>query len=431
MDTTKTQRHKEDMGRRPASSVSSCLGGSKPLPPGWRWVRLGEVCEINPSRPSNFFRADDAPTSFVPMDAVDAAAGAISKRLLRPFGEVKKGYTYFAEGDVLFAKITPCMQNGKHAIACDLTDGIGFGTTEFHVLRPSEQVLAEWIHFFVRQPHFLLKATEHFTGAVGQQRLPPEFLRDTPIPLPPLGEQRRIAGILREQMAAVEKARAAALARLEAVKALPAAFLRQVFPQPAQPLPSGWRWVRLGEVCIQDRTIVEARSHDAANLPYLGLEDVEPETGRIFKISPQPEEGDGISTTFRFTSDHVLYGKLRPYLNKVALPDFEGRCTTEMIPLRCGQQICREFLALILRRPETVEHAMQGKTGSRMPRADMDHLLQLEIPFPPLSEQRRIAGILREQMAAVERARAAAQAELEAIQALPAALLRRAFSGEL
>jgi type I restriction enzyme S subunit len=251
------------------------------------------------------------------------------------------------------------------------------------------------------------------------------------IPLPPLSEQRRIAGILREQMAAVERARAAARARLEAVKALPAAYLRQVFPQPAQPLPPGWRWVRLGEVCVQDRTIVEARSPDAANLPYLGLEDVESQTGRILKTSPQPDEGDGVSTTFRFTPEHVLYGKLRPYLNKVALPDFAGRCTTEMIPLRCGQQICREFLALILRRPETVEHAMQGKTGSRMPRADMDQLLQLEIPLPPLSEQERIAGILREQMAAVERARAAAEAELEAIEALPAALLRRAFSGEL
>jgi len=195
----------------------------------------------------------------------------------------------------------------------------------------------------------------------------------------------------------------------------------------SKPLPPGWRWVKLGEVCVQDRTIVEARSPDAANLPYLGLEDVESQTGRILKTSPQPDEGDGVSTTFRFTPEHVLYGKLRPYLNKVALPDFAGRCTTEMIPLRCGQQICREFLALILRRPETVEHAMQGKTGSRMPRADMDQLLQLEIPLPPLSEQRRIAGILREQMAAVERARAAARARLEAVKALPAAFLRQVF----
>ena len=89
--------------------------------------------------------------------------------------------------------------------------------------------MAEWIHLFVRQPHFLLKATEHFTGAVGQQRLPAEFLRDTLIPLPPLSEQRRIAAILKEQMAAVERARAAAEAEMEAIEALPAALLRRAF----------------------------------------------------------------------------------------------------------------------------------------------------------------------------------------------------------
>ncbi|NLH98055.1 MAG: hypothetical protein GX446_01035 [Chthonomonadales bacterium] len=200
-----------------------------PLPPGWRWVRLGEVCLINPSRPTDLLRSDDKPTSFVPMDALDAISGTITKQLLRPFGEVKKGYTYFGEGDVLFAKITPCMQNGKHAIARGLTDGIAFGTTEFHVLRPSSSVLAEWIHFFVRQPEFLTKATEHFTGAVGQQRLPPDYLRDYQIPLPPLPEQQRIVAILREQMAAVEKARKAAEEELATINALPAALLRRAF----------------------------------------------------------------------------------------------------------------------------------------------------------------------------------------------------------
>src|SRR5688572_28093084 len=124
----------------------------RPLPAGWRMVTLGDVCEINPSRPADLSRADDESTSFVPMDSVDAVSGTVSKPLLRRFGEIKKGYTCFAEGDVLFAKITPCMQNGKHAIARGLTDGIGFGTTEFHVLRPSDVVSAEWIHFFVRQP---------------------------------------------------------------------------------------------------------------------------------------------------------------------------------------------------------------------------------------------------------------------------------------
>ncbi|HEY3227631.1 MAG TPA: restriction endonuclease subunit S, partial [Roseiflexaceae bacterium] len=201
---------------------------TRTLPKGWRWLKLGDVCELNPSRPP-LKRRDDAPTTFVPMPAVDALSGKITAPELRPFAEVRKGYTYFVEGDVLFAKITPCMQNGKHAIARELLGGVGFGSTEFHVIRPGSQIIAEWVHQFVRQPWVLKAATAHFTGAVGQQRVPSEFLANLEIPLPPLPEQRRIAALLAEQMAAVERARASAEARLEAARALPAALLRQVF----------------------------------------------------------------------------------------------------------------------------------------------------------------------------------------------------------
>lgn len=156
------------------------------LPLGWKWVRLGEVCEINPSRPKNFRRSPDAPTTFVPMSAVDEKTGKIVSPQVVPYSKVAKGYTYFEENDVLFAKITPCMQNGKHVIAKNLIDKIGFGTTEFHVLRPKDEILSEWIWYFVRQPYFLKEATAYFTGAVGQQRIPEYFLSEYFIQLPPL-----------------------------------------------------------------------------------------------------------------------------------------------------------------------------------------------------------------------------------------------------
>ena len=139
------------------------------LPTGWRWVRLGDVCEINPHRPS-INRSDTTITTFVQMSAVDDICGVIARPEQKPFSEVKRGYTYFAENDVIFAKITPCMENGKHAIARNLIDGVGFGSTEFHVIRPNEQITAEWIWHFVRQPSIRQSATNYFTGAVGQQR---------------------------------------------------------------------------------------------------------------------------------------------------------------------------------------------------------------------------------------------------------------------
>src|SRR5437879_177790 len=157
------------------------MKNDRELPAGWRWAKLGEIGEINPRRPKGFRRDDRAPTTFVPMAAVDAIRGVIAGPQIRPYKAVANGFTYFAEGDVLFAKITPCMQNGKHAIATGLIDGLGFGTTEFHVLRPLDYVTSEWIHYFVRQPSFLREAEENFRGAVGQQRVPPEFPPDHPI----------------------------------------------------------------------------------------------------------------------------------------------------------------------------------------------------------------------------------------------------------
>ncbi|HRW85370.1 MAG TPA: restriction endonuclease subunit S [Bacteroidales bacterium] len=198
------------------------------LPPGWLWVKLGEVCILNPRR-GIIERNDNTITTFIPMESVDAITGTISSPQEKKYQDVKKGYTFFQEKDVLFAKITPCMQNGKHAIAENLIDSIGFGSTEFHVLRPGDVVLPELLWYFLRQPSLLKKATEHFTGAVGQQRLPEDYLKSLDLPLPPLNEQKRIAAILKEQMAAVDKARKAAEEELKTINALPAAILRKAF----------------------------------------------------------------------------------------------------------------------------------------------------------------------------------------------------------
>ena len=165
------------------------------LPKKWRILTISEVCFVNPRRP-RLKRKADTPTSFVPMSAVDEASGTIAEVETRPYERVRSGYTYFEEHDVLFAKITPCMQNGKSAIARGLRYGIGFGSTEFHVLRCSDLVLPEWVHQFIRQRTFREEATHHFRGAVGQQRVPQEFLEQHPIPIPPLSEQHRIVEYL-------------------------------------------------------------------------------------------------------------------------------------------------------------------------------------------------------------------------------------------
>ena len=389
------------------------------LPDGWRWVRLGEVCEINPRRPS-IDRSDETPTTFIPMEAVDAKSGAANSHM-RPFGEIRRGYTYFAEGDVLFAKITPCMQNGKHAIARDLLGGIGFGTTEFHVLRPSEHIIAEWIHFFVRQPSVLLEATEHFTGSVGQQRLPQEYLFNRKIPLPPLAEQRRIATILKKQMAAVEKARAAAGARLEAVKALPAAFLRHVFPQSGEHLPDGRQWIRLGEVC----EIIAGQS------PPSSTYRTTPEGLPFFQGKADFGAASPIARVWCVAPKKVAYPddiliSVRAPVGPTNIADVECCIGRGLAAIRCGKNANRDFILHALRHYE--EALVNKGTGSTFEAINRDDLESFAIPLPPLAEQRRIAVVLKKQMAVVEKTRAAAEEELDAIDAMPSSLLRKAFA---
>lgn len=106
----------------------------------------------------------------------------------------------------------------------------------------------------------------------------------------------------------------------------------------------GWKRCCLGDLCREDRQIVEPFKPRAAELPYLGLEHIEGTTGRIMRDTHVGANGEGRSATFAFDSRHVLYGKLRPYLNKVALPEFAGRCTTELIPLLPASSVHREFL---------------------------------------------------------------------------------------
>lgn len=195
---------------------------------GWELVKLGDICQINPTR-KPIKRKDDELTSFIPMAAIDANLGKVTKLEEQPFIKIKKGYTYFEENDVLFAKITPCMENGKQAIAKNLIDGFGFGTTEFHVIRPNEKIIPEWIFYFVRKKTFLEEAAKNFTGSVGQQRVPKEFLEKTEISLPSTDKQKQLAHYLSEKIATVEQLKSHLQNQLDSINQLPAALLKQAF----------------------------------------------------------------------------------------------------------------------------------------------------------------------------------------------------------
>lgn len=147
---------------------------------------------------------------------------------------------------------------------------------------------------------------------------------------------------------------------------------------------------RIGDLCEISR--VQSRPVDGDSVRYLGLEHIEAGTGTILPppLNEEPFKGTG----FSFDDRHVLYGKLRPYLNKVALPDSAGRCSMELVPLIPKSTVERQFLAALLRHPRVVEYISARNTGSRMPRADMSLLMEFEVPVPSLDEQRRLVDLL-------------------------------------
>ena len=196
---------------------------------GWRWTTLEEVCHINPPRPSELRVPPDTSVTFVPMAAVSDDAAAITHATVRPYKDVSRGYTYMQDGDVIFAKITPCMQNGKHAVVRDTLTGWAFGSTEFHVLRPSANLDARLLHAFLLRKEFLQDAERNFKGTAGQQRVPKEFLASTPFPLPPVSKQHRLVADLARQFSALERVRTAAQAQLCAADVLSRAALHQAF----------------------------------------------------------------------------------------------------------------------------------------------------------------------------------------------------------
>ena len=185
-------------------------------------------------------------------------------------------------------------------------------------------------------------------------------------------------------------------------------------------MKAGWAIKPLGDVCVFDK---QPGLHK--NLPYVGLEHIESHTAQ-FIGSTDPASVK--SATFRFSNQHVLYGRLRPYLNKVLAPDFEGHCSTEIFPIKPKPGLSREYLLYWLLSDETTEKINATSTGARMPRADMNEVLSFEFPLPPLPEQHRIVAILDEAFDGIATAKANAEQNLQNARALFESYLQKVFT---
>ena len=192
---------------------------------GWGLTRLGDCCSINPQKGDDKRLKQGLTVSFVPMPSV-SEKGEIDASNTKLYDEVKSGFTYFAEQDVLFAKITPCMENGKGAVAKGLCNGIGFGSTEFHVLRPIEGVSNPyWIYTVTAFNQFRVDAANNMTGSAGQRRVPASFLEAYKVSVPPIDLQNEFATFVEQ----TDKLKFEVKEALEKLEILKKSLMQQYF----------------------------------------------------------------------------------------------------------------------------------------------------------------------------------------------------------
>lgn len=353
-------------------------------------VPLGEICTVNP-RARKTGCPDDTAVSFVPMAAVDELAGEIAVRQERPFAEVAKGYTSFEDGDILFAKITPCMENGKVALARNLTNGIGRGSTEFYILRPGERVLGEYIYHFVRQPGFREEAKRNFTGTAGQQRVPKPFMQNAPIPLPPLDEQRRIVGIL-NRAARIERLRKRARERLR--EFIPALFVKMFSDQAGN--QADWPRVPLGEVSDIVGGGTPRRSNPAyfgGLIPWARPTDVTALAGMCIEMTEERITEIGLRESgARMVPAGTVLLTSRATIGHTAIAATPMATNQGFANLMCGQRLLPEYLAYWLRLRR--DHLIHLAGGSTFKEISKSTLKKVEIPIPPLDLQRRYARLV-------------------------------------
>ncbi len=459
------------------------------LPDGWKWTTIGEACQVNPAMqwPERF--TEGTPIHFVPMAAVDEVAGAIIKPVPRPISEVWRGYKRFQNNDVIFARITPCMENGKAAVATNLLNGIGLGSTEFHVLRPSENTLADWIYYFVRQQSFRNEAARAMTGTAGQLRVPADFITQAAIPLPPLSEQRRIVARIETLFAESRTARDA----LERIPALLKHFRQSVLasafrgelterdpndepastlleriraehvgatlrgrPQsrgtgqphrvaPTTPdtselpkLPEGWVWVKFDQIVDSLKNgIYKPPEAYGSGTPCLRMYNIEGGKIILKELKLMRLSKEDIKE-YRLVAGDILVNRVnsRELVGKAAvIPDGLGNIVFESknIRLRVSLELTIPgYVSYFLQtRAARDQIEIEAKQTVGMATINQSDISDWEIPLAPLAEQRRIVAKIESLFAqadAIERAVVIARQRADKVDQ---SILARAFRGEL
>jgi type I restriction enzyme S subunit len=393
------------------------------FPDYWKISKLGEVCQINPSRTEVAGLPDGMDVSFVPMAAV-SEEGMLLESKTRKFKEVKKGFPHFKERDVLVAKITPCFENGKRWLASSLVNGIGFGSTEFHVLRAGKDVLPEWIYYFISSPTLRKDGKGRMTGTAGQKRVPASFLEQYKIPVPPITVQERIVRPLRR----AEKLREVREQANQLTSRIIQSVFLKIFGDPAKN-PKKFELRKLPYVSKLERgkfghrPRTEPRFYGGKH-PFIQIGDIPRNTIYIRSYS-QTLNDKGFAISKMFPRGTIVIA-IAATIGEVGILDFDSCFPDSLVGITPDQShVTPEYLYCFLTFMKERLTELAPLTAQR--NINLKILAEVDIPLPQLHEQRKFSGLVQK----MEKIRARQEFSTSEINELFHSLMHKAFRGEL
>lgn len=395
----------------------------------WISTTLSDACVIKPpKKEAKEMLAVSDMVSFVPMENLGVCKKEIYLSQDRELENVAGSYTYFADGDVLLAKITPCFENGKLGIAQGLTNGIGFGSSEYIVFRCKDGLTSEYLFYFLSRDEFRRSGAKVMSGAVGHKRVPKEFIENTAIRIPPLPEQKRIVAILDEVFAGIDKAIANTEKNLANARELFESHLNAVFQQKGD----GWEEKKLGDVCnLIGGGTPSKRNPDYYNgdIPWATVRDMNQDVISDTDCQITMAAVKASSTNIIPAGNVVI--ATRVGLGKVCLLEHDTAINQDLrgiVPFK-SDSLSSRFLFWWLRSIASVIE--KEGTGATVKGVKLPFVKSLKISFPDWNEQKLTVSLLDSLRQETQRLEEINQKKLTALAELKQSILQKAFSGEL
>ena len=391
------------------------------LPEGWKWERLGKCVNLSANKTELFLDS----TKYVGLENIEKDTGIIKYEI---GAELKSIKNVFVEGQILYGKLRPYLN--KHGIA----KFKGVCSTDILVFSANNDVSNKWVDYYFNMPSFISYAISNSTG-INLPRVNSKSILSYVIPIPPKETQQKIVDIIESLFAKLDIAQEKVEQVLAESENRRSAILHNAF---SGKLTEKWReennvsfdsWneYKIKDIAKNIKDKYDPEKDKFLNIPYIGLEHIEKNNGIVGFSSSEGVK----SIKTLFNKNDVLYGKLRPYLDKHDIAEYNGMCSTDIIVYRCELKETAIILNYVMSTKQFIEYAVTNSKGINLPRTSEKIISEYKLQLPLLTEQKEIVRLLDKFLSVEDKVKSTCQNTLEAIATMRKSILAKAFRGEL